>query len=214
MGTLGRIAGGFVLVGLVTVGGSAATSSGRAEQREPRILVDARMVQISDALWAKLGGGNAPVPPQKVTVPYASLLYALGEPNAVRIIASARAVARVGQTETVTTGEKMNYLLPTPDGVLEPRVTEDPIGTTLTIRPLDLREGKVLLGVKFVSLRVQRPQKVDPGSSLPIGPPMISTQTASNGGLFLTPGEPVIASGFAAPGLHGFTLIRAEVLAN
>ncbi len=172
------------------------------------------MLQISDALWAKLGVGNGPVPPRNVTVPYASLLYALGEPNAVRIIASAQASARVGQTETVTIGEKMKYLLPTPDGGLEPRITETPVGTTLTIRPLDLREGKVVVDVKFVSSRAQRPQKVDPASSLPIGPPVLSTQTATNGGLSLIPGEPMIVGGLAASGLHTYTLIRAQVLAN
>ena len=121
------------------------------------------MLQISDALWAKLGIGNALVPPQSVTVPYTSLLYALGDPNAVRIVASAQASARIGQTETVTTGEKMKYLLPTPDDALEPRATEAPIGTTLTIRPLDWRQGKIVLDVKFVSSRAQQPQKVDPG---------------------------------------------------
>ncbi len=209
-----RIACGLVLMGLLPLGYSAGGASSRVSEQQPKVLVEARMLQISDALWAKLGVGSAPMPPEKVTIPYASLLYVLGEPNAVRIIASAQASARVGQTETVTTGEKMKYLLPTPDGALEPRATEVPIGTTLTIRPLDLREGKVLLGVKFVSLRAQRPQKIDPGSSLPIGPPVISTQTVNNGGLFLTPGEPMIVGGLVTSGLHAYTLIRVEVLAD
>jgi hypothetical protein len=201
-------------MGLLPVGCWAGRASGRVPEQQPKVLVEARMLQISDALWTKLGVGNAPVPPQNVTVPYASLLYALGEPNAVRIVASAQATAHVGQTETVTTGEKMKYLLPAPGGALEPRVTETPIGTTLTIRPLGLRGGKILLDVKFVSSRAQRPQKVDPGSSLPIGPPVISTQTAAHEGLSFTPGEPMIAGGLAASGLHTYTLIRAEVVAN
>src|SRR5512147_1450889 len=75
MGTLGRIAGGFALVGLLTVGGSAATRSGRAEQREPRILVEARMVQISDALSKKLGTVGVPAAAKNVTMPLAALLY-------------------------------------------------------------------------------------------------------------------------------------------
>ncbi len=214
MGIVERITCGLVLAGLVSLGYSGRTTSGRVPEQQPKVLVEARMLQISDALWARLGVGNAPVSPQNVTIPYASLLYALGEPNAVRIIASARAVARVGQTETVTTGEKMKYLLPTPDGGPEPRVTETPVGTTLTIRPLDVREGKIVLGVKFVSSRVQQPQRIDHASSLPIGPPAISTQTAAHGGLSLTPGEPMIVGGLAASGRHAYTLIRAEVLAN
>ncbi|MCL5282208.1 MAG: hypothetical protein M1376_20150 [Planctomycetes bacterium] len=88
------------------------------------------------------------------------------------------------------------------------------VGTTLTIRPLDWRAGKIVLSMKFMSSRVQRPQKVDPGSSLPSGPPVISTQAAAHAGLSLTPGEPMIVSGLGASGLHAYTLIRAEALAN
>ena len=77
---------------------------------------------------------------------------------------------------------------------------------------MDLREGKVVLEVRFESSRTQRPQKVDPASALPIGPPVISTQTAAHGGLSLTPGEPMIVGGLAASGLHMYTVIRVAVL--
>ncbi len=173
-----------------------------------------RMVQISDALSKKLGVGGVPAPGKNVTIPVASLLYALGESNAVRISASAREEARVGQTETITTGEKMKSLLPTPGGALEPRTTETPIGTTLTIRPLALNEGNVVLDVEFASYRLLRSLQVDPASSVPIGPPLVSTQKSANGELSLTPGAPLMVGGWDAPGTPMYTVIRAEILSN
>jgi len=172
------------------------------------------MMQISDALWAKLDVGNGQALSKNVTVPLASLLYALGEPNAVRIVASAKVEARVGQTEEVHTGEKMKFFMPTPSGGLEPQTTDTPIGTTLTVRPLELREHEILLHVEFRHSRAQRPQKVDPGTSLPIGSPLISSQMLVNATVHVTPGEPMIVGGMSSTGIHMHTLIRAEVLTN
>ncbi len=214
MRTVERVACSLIVVSLLPMGIRAAATSGRAGRGEPKILVEARIVQISDALSAKLGVGGRPAPAQNVAIPLASLLYALGEPNAVRTIATARGEARVGQTETITTGAKMQFLLPTPGGALEPRTTETPIGTTLTIRPLALRESKIMLGYEFASSRLLRPLKVDPGSSLPIGPPLLSTQRSANGGLALTPGEPLMVGGLDASGTHTCIVIRAEVLSD
>ncbi len=173
MRTLGRVAGGFVLVGLLTIGVSATASFRRAEQQEPRILVEARTVQISDALSKKLGTGGVPAPAKNVTMPLAVLLYALGEPNAVRTTAAAQVEARVGQIQASDAGRQLEYLLPTPGGAREPKTTETPVGTVLTVRPLAVRGRDVTVHVKFTHSRAQWPQKVDAGSSLPLGPPII-----------------------------------------
>lgn len=214
MGTVRRAAYGLIVASLLPMGIRAAATSGSAGQGEPKILVEARMVQISDALSQKLGTGGVPAPGKNVTMPLASLLYALGEPNAVRTIAVAKAQARVGETQTITTGAKLKFLLPTPGGSSEPKTTETPVGTTLTIRPLAVRDRDLALHVQFRHARVEQPQKVDPASSLPVGPPLISSQTLINGELHLTPGEPMMAGGLDAPGTHLYTLIRAEVLSD
>ena len=214
MGTMRRFICGLVGIGLLSMGVSAGTTVGRGDPRQLKILVEARTVQISDALWTKLDAGKGGPVVKDVTLPLASLLYALGEPNAVRTIAAARAQARVGQTEVVSTGQKMKFLVPTPSGGLEPQTTDTPIGTTLTVQPLALHEGKIQLHVKFRHSEAVRPQKMDPASALPIGPPMFSTQDLVNGALHLTPGEPIVAGGLSSSGLHTYTLIRAEVLPN
>jgi hypothetical protein len=193
---------------------SAGRSLVGAGDRPPKILVEARIVQISDGLWAKLGVGNGPAPARNVTMPLASLLYVLGEPNAVRAVASARAEARVGQTGEVHTGEKMRFLMPTPSGQLQTMATDTPVGTALTVRPLAVREHDILLQVEFTHSQAQRPQKVDPASSLPVGPPIINSQKLINAELHLTPGEPMIAGGLSGSGIHTYTLIRVEVLPN
>jgi hypothetical protein len=108
----------------------------------------------------------------------------------------------------------MEYLLPTPNGAREPKTTETPVGTVLTVRPLAVRGRDVTVHVKFAHSRAQWPQTMDAGSSLPIGPPIMSTQTLTSATLQLTSGEPMIASGFDASGAHTFTVIRAEVLPN
>jgi hypothetical protein len=201
-------------MGLLAMGISAGRSAAGAGDRQPKILVEARIVQISDGLWAKLGVGDVPTPSKNVTMPLASLLYALGEPNAVRTVVSAQAEARVGQTGEVHTGERLEFLVPTPSGQLQTMTTDTPVGTALTVRPLELREHDILLHVQFTHSQAQRPQKVDPASSLPVGPPLINAQQLLNGALHLTPGEPMIAGGLSAFGIHTYTLIRAEVLPN
>jgi hypothetical protein len=50
MGIVGRIAYGLVLAGLLPMGCSAGRASGRAQERQPKVLVEARIVRISDAL--------------------------------------------------------------------------------------------------------------------------------------------------------------------
>ena len=214
METVRRIASGMVLVGLLSMGISAGRSAAGDGDRQSRVLVEARIVQISDGLWAKLGVGNGPAPATNVTMPLASLLYALGEPNAVRVIASARAEARVGQTGEAHTGEKLKFLVPAPAGQVQTMTTDTPVGTALTIRPLELREHEILLHVRFTHSQAQRSQKVDPASSLPVGPPLINSQQLLNGALHLTPGEPLIAGGLSGSGIHTYALIRAEVLLN
>jgi hypothetical protein len=82
------------------------------------------------------------------------------------------------------------------------------------VQPLTLRERKILLRVEFTHSEALRPQKVDPGTSLPIGSPVISSQTLLNRELPLTPGEPMIVGGLDSSGLHLRTIIRAEVLSN
>jgi len=54
VGTVGRITCSLVLVGLLPVGCAAGTVSGCAPEQQPKVLVEARMLQISDAergLW-------------------------------------------------------------------------------------------------------------------------------------------------------------------
>ena len=126
----------------------------------------------------------------------------------------AQAEACVGQTGEVHTGEKLKFLVPTPGGELQPMTTDTPVGTALTVRPLALREHEILLHVEFTHSQAQRPQKVDPGSSLPVGPPVIKSQQLLNAELHLTPGEPLIAGGLSGSGIHTYTLLRAEVVPN
>ena len=60
MGIVRRIAYGLVLAGLLPMGCSAGTASGRARERQPKVPVEARIVRTSDALWAQLGVCNDP----------------------------------------------------------------------------------------------------------------------------------------------------------
>lgn len=214
MGMVGRIGSGLVLIGLLSMGIAAGTSSRRGEEQPPKILVEARIVQISETLWVKLGVGDRQAHSKDVTIPLASLLYALGEPNAVRTIASAQAAARVGQTEVVQTGAKMKFLMATPGGTLEPETTDTPIGTSLTIRPLEVRDGGIQVQVEFTHSQAQRPAKVDLGSSLPIGPPIVNSHQHLKTELHLTSGEPMIAGGMSASNDHTYIVIRAQVVSN
>jgi hypothetical protein len=196
------------------MGTSARTPSGRAGDRQPKILIEARMVQVNAALWTKLGVSSDQMRSRNVTIPTASLLFVLGDPNVVRITASARAEACVGETEVVQTGERMKFLIQTPTGALEPRTTDTPVGTTLTVQPLTLHKEEVLLRVEFTHSRVVRPQMIHPGSSLPVGAPVLSSQKLINAEVNVRLGEPMIAASVARPGAHTFILIRAEVLSD
>jgi hypothetical protein len=212
MGTLGRVACSCVLV--TAMGLALGESSKRAEDRRPQILVEARIVQISGTLWSKLGVPNDPALSTEVTIPLAPLLYALGEPNAVRTVAAAKAQARFGQTEVVSTGEPMKYLLRTPGGALEPGTTETPVGTSLTVLPLALSEGRILLRMEFTHSSAERPREVDPNSSLPIGLPIISRYKHATTAQLLA-GQPMIVGGVQGDSIsRTYALICASVIAD
>ncbi|MCJ7778482.1 MAG: hypothetical protein MUP16_09230, partial [Sedimentisphaerales bacterium] len=153
---------------------------------------------------------NAP-PSSNITVPLASLLYVLAEPNAVKTISSPKIVVYAGQTGQITDGQKLKYLVKKDDGSFEVKTTDMPVGTTLETTPVIDKDGGILLNFKFEHYTVAPPEETDPQTSLPIGTPTISCSSL-NTRLKLKPGEPMIAGEIEKSAAQGFVLVRVEIL--
>jgi Flp pilus assembly secretin CpaC len=201
------------LAGLLAVSILCAKSACGPEISERQVLVEAMMLEVSSDALDRLQIGQDVIPSSKVTVPLATLLYVLANPNAVKTIVSPKIVVYTGQTGQVTDAQKLKYLAKTDEGSFEERTTVMPVGTTLEARPRIDKEGDILLDFKFEHFAAASPKEIDPQTSLRIGPPIISCSSV-NTRLKLKPGQPMIAGGIEKPTGRGFILVRAEILAQ
>jgi type II secretory pathway component HofQ len=200
-----------ILVCLLAICISSKTSSVNSKISEKKVLIEAIIVEISGDALNKLQISRNVAPSSKITVPFATLLYVLADPNAVKTIASAKIVVYAGQMGQITDGQKLKYLVKKDDGSFEEMTTDMSVGTTLEATPI-IKDGDILLNFKFEHYTVAPPQETDPQTSLPIGPPTIKGRSSVNTRLKLAPGEPMIAGGIEKPTGRGFILVRAEIL--
>lgn len=202
----------IVILGcLLVIGILYAKAPTASVKSKPKVLVEAMVMQVSGDALGKLQIGRNRVPSSKVTVPLATLLYVLADPNAVKVIAKQELLVWAGQTGMVSTGEKVKFLVKK-EGRLEEKTTDTPIGTTLQATPVIDEDGDIMLNFKFEHcFIIDPPKEIDPQTSLPIGPPMTSSGLV-NTRLKLKSGEPMIAGGMETPGAQVFIIVRAEIL--
>lgn len=200
-----------ILASLLAIGILYAKSPGDSKRSTQKVLVEAMIVQISANTLDKLQIGRNLEPSSKVTVPLASLLYVLADPNAVSVIAKPQIQVFAGRTGKVTAGQKLKYLIKKDDGSFEQKTTNMPVGTTLQAMPIVTKDGDILLDFRFEHFSVAPPKATDPETSLPIGVPVISCHSL-NSRLKLKPGEPMIAGGIEKPAAQEFVVVRADIL--
>jgi hypothetical protein len=189
----------------------AKASSGSAASK-PQVLVEAMIVQARGKFLEDLGCASY-VPNQQVTIPLAKLLWLLADPNNAKVLASAKLKTPPGQTGTITTGEKLKYLVKKDDGSFEQKTTEMPIGTMLKVTPIIDTDGNILLAFKFVHCTVvEPPREIDSETGLPVGEPVIGLTVTDNARTLLKPADPMIAAGSSTPDAQRLILIRAEIL--
>lgn len=200
-----------VLACLPVIGILYAKSPVDSQRPKQKVLVEAMIVQISGDTLDKLQIGRSVEPSSKVTVPLATLLYILADPNAVKTIAHTKLVVLAGHTATSTNQQKVKYLVERNDGSFEQKTSEMSIGTELQAAPVIDKDGDILLDFKFKLSSAASPKEIDPQTALPIGRPMIGI-TSTNSRLKLKPGVPMIAGGIEKSAALRFVLVRAEIL--
>ncbi len=177
---------------------------------EPVVLVEALIVQVGSEASQTLGM-DVFEPGAEVTIPVAELLWLLADANSAKLIASAKLKVPAGETAKVGTGEKVKFLIKKDDGSLEQKTTDTPIGTTLEATPVIDKDGDILLDFKFEHFSAAPAKEIDPQTSLPIGPPIISIQSERSR-LKLKSGESMIAGGWTNVAAQRFVLVRATIL--
>lgn len=200
-----------ILACLLVMGILYAKTPTSAVASKPKVLIEGIMIEVSSDALDKLQIARNVEPSSKVTVPLATLLYVLADPNAVKTVFSPKLLAYTGQTAKIATGEKLKYLVRKDDGSLEQKTTDRAIETTLEATPVIDKDGDILLNFKFEHFSVAPAKEIDPQTSLPIGEPMFGSRTV-NTRLKLKPGEPMIAGGIEKPGGQEFILVRATIL--
>lgn len=200
-----------VLAPLLLIGILYAKALTDSVEPKPRILIETMIVQVSRDTLDKLQVGRNMEPASKVTVPLASLLYVLADPNAAKVIAKPKLMVWAGQTGKVTVGQKLKYLVKRNNGSFEQKTTDMPVGTTLEATPTIGKDGDILLNFKFEHFSVAPSKEIDPQTFLPIGEPLIGIQSV-NSRLKLKPDDPVIAGGGIDKSGAQFILVRVEIL--
>lgn len=201
-----------ILAYLVAGGILHARSPADSKRPMQKVLIEAMKVQVGNETLEKLQVANRGVPSSEVTVPLATLIYVLADPNAVKVTTKQKMVVWVGQMGRLTTGKKLKYLVREKDGSLEQKITDKPDGTILKATPVVSKDGDILLKFEFGHFSVAPAKEIDPQTSLPIGEPIISGTAVEIPEVRLKPGEPTIVGGMRKAGWQGFVLVRAEIL--